>query len=259
MITFTRICLIVYTGYMKILGVKKSLDTDTKHQAFADNANLEQKLLDFSVSAPFVIVVVPVTLSAGMSATTGIQANFQGAPSVGDADGDKQLSLNTSLTPWIRADAWGAVAIDALFVEIGARIDLNLATVSVPTMLSVDSVQGAGPEGETPKVGTTPTYPNNTISIHRDTTVNLDALAGSVSLYAEICYLVDCSKAELTVFSWEGLHQSTTLSTGAAGFSQAALGWRLFGVQCVDPSGDAYTNPLDGGKPCNTPLQVLLH
>lgn len=245
------------TGYMKILGVKQSLDTDTKHQAFEDNADQEQKLLDFSVSAPFVIVVVPVTLSAGMSATTGIHAGFRGDPSVGDAKGDKQLSLSTELRPWIRADAWGAVAIDALFVEIGARIDLNLATVSVPTLLNVDSTQGAGSERETPKVAGVSVFPNNTITVERDTTVNVDALAGSVSLYAEICYLVDCSKAELTVFSWEGLHQSTTLSTGKASFAQAALGWRLFGVRCVDENGADYDSVDQAGLACHTPAQVM--
>ena len=179
---------------------------------------IARPVADVSASYPdpplemgFMVGPIPVTLQAGMSIGAGVDLSADGdVEDTCAAPGGTQptFSLIATLSPHVQADAFGQAAVDLLVVDAGVRINLNLVQVGLPVAFGINVNGGS-----------------TTLDAHADLT--LAALAGSVSIFAEVHYLVGSDDYELPIFSWNGISSSRSLLDETTTFPTDALSYLM--------------------------------
>jgi hypothetical protein len=157
---------------------------------------------------------VPISVSAGAVASAGFEIASSGT---GKSCGNKvtdspSYDLRAHAKPYVRADAFAQGGVDLWVVSAGVRAALNLISISVPAALAFRVEKG-------------------NVALSGGTELAIDALAGSVSLYAEIDYLFDSETWEVPLFSWNGLHWKKSLWSMNVGFPLRALSLRYNGAE----------------------------
>lgn len=195
-----------------IAGIDASSTGDfTLARPLADTSG---QIPDPPIQVAFMVGPIPVTLEAGSVVSAGVDLSTTGI--IGDTCSQKNVpppfSLLATIAPRAKADAFGQAGVDLVAVSAGVRIDLNLLTLGLPL-----------------DVG----FKTDASNVVFDTRADLvaSALAGSVSLFAEIRYVVGSDTYELPVFSWSGVQGNQNLFDYNKSFPLDALSFRFFPPQ----------------------------
>jgi len=145
--------------------------------------------------------IIPIHLHAGLDFSTGMNWGVSGSAPQGcdSSNNGAHMTLTGNITPWanVSADLSAAIGVTlfGLGAEAGVRGDLSLLKASAP--VNVTLTVG---DAYIPGFG-------NYLSLNLNTgaSIDLSALSGSISAYAEICFVL-CESVEWEVYRWAGIN-----------------------------------------------------
>ena len=190
-------------GHLSVFGVSLY---SSGGEVSAPSFNLspaDPNRMNQNLGSDWVIMVsfVPIHVHAGVGFSTGLTWNVGGyAPQNCDSSGNgAPMTLTGNITPWanVSADLSAAVGVTLAGFggEAGVRGELTLLQASLPVNLSLT----VG-DANIPNAGHYLSLILNTTSA-----IELSALSGSISAYAEVCY-VFCESVEHEIFRWNGIN-----------------------------------------------------
>ncbi|MBX3211660.1 MAG: hypothetical protein KF850_06480 [Labilithrix sp.] len=145
---------------------------------------------------------VPLHIFFGANAIAGLSLKEIGTPTTAASCAtptkpSEQIAMGfssgTEFEPWTRADAFADASLDVGLAAAGVHIDLLLIRLGLPTGASVAAANGGA------------------VKMQTGSTLSVDALSGRVSAYVRIGVPPLSTTWEATLFSWDGLHDSTLL------------------------------------------------
>lgn len=162
-------------------------------------------------TARFVIVFVPVSISAGIGAELGfraeplVQANGFGKP--GECP---SLHVSGALTPFAGARGFVEAGIDVGIATAGIRGQVNIATFEMPFTPTLTIITNAEVDHHYENIAATAL-----LTVDVDVKLKLRTLDGTISAFAEagICPL--CVRASVDIIDWRGPSWDETLYHGA--------------------------------------------
>jgi hypothetical protein len=161
---------------------------------FSFTGESSQTLLDFSTYIQ--VGPVPLRLTIVSVGTAGITAaaSAQAPTSGGALNLPQNGSLDTSVEPYASIEAFPSAAVSiAGFVDlVGVKGRINVFTVNLPTVASVDLTDAR-------------------LSAAASSQIRLTALNGSISAFAEIGFYPVSKTFEVPVVSWPGVTLATEL------------------------------------------------
>jgi hypothetical protein len=145
-------------------------------------------------SATITVVFIPVKIAGGISGSITAGVSVAAGAQKGSSCSNGDIGLTAEFTPTTGLEAFASASIDALVVEAGVQIWLTIIALELPlsTSLSFDGVVTGGVVRDT------------RLSAQTSLDFVLRMLSGRVSAFVEVCYLIDCSRAEAELFSWAG-------------------------------------------------------
>ncbi|HEY6558732.1 MAG TPA: hypothetical protein VI072_15720 [Polyangiaceae bacterium] len=154
----------------------------------------------------FVIVVVPVRLSAGIAGRIGAELGIN-AELAGFTDGTcPRIAVGGLVKPFIGIDAFVEAGIDIFIASAGIRGDLTIIEAGLPFEPKV-SVTLAGGEVE----GNDIQPVNLTLDVDTSLKLELSTLSGKLSAFAAAGPCPLCVKGKWTIVEWNGPKWSKTL------------------------------------------------
>ncbi len=142
----------------------------------------------------FFVVIVPISVSAGLAGTVGMGASMGGGTPE-DAPGGCQagnLALFGAFRPFAAVEAFATGSVDAVAVEAGIKVSLTLIRAELPlTSTLAFGVPYA-------------TDPDVKFAMESNLDLVLTLLSGRVAAFVELCYVFDCDSWEVNLFSWNG-------------------------------------------------------
>jgi hypothetical protein len=184
------------TAHLEVLG-QTFLDVGGDIQPTTFNVVDEQSSLNkefVRASATFFVVIVPITVTAGLAGTVGVGASLGGgtpeeAPGGCEAG---NIALFGSFRPFAGVDAFASGSVDAVAVEAGIKVTLTLIRAELPlTTTLAFGVPYA-------------TDPDVKFAMETNLDLVLTLLSGRVAAFVELCYVFDCDSWEVNLFSWNG-------------------------------------------------------
>jgi hypothetical protein len=145
--------------------------------------------------------IIPVHLHAGLDFSTGLNWGVSGnAPQGCDGAGNgARMTLTGTITPWanVGADLSAAIGITlfGLGAEAGVRGDLSLLNAKAPVNVTLTVGDAYIPD-----------FGNYlSLTLNTNASIDLSALSGSISAYAEICFVL-CESVEQEIYRWSGVN-----------------------------------------------------
>jgi hypothetical protein len=220
----------VVDGAFKVSSQPGKATLDQAHFTFLDKSYFNQDGMDFTGATfdqpiddtPFDggfsadIPVGPFLLQVGGGASLHVGADLHAAvvpPPVCDP-ANVSWSMNASITPHVRADAYAYVGIDLLVVSAGVEGNVELFGLDAP--LSADV-----------RLATDPTTGIN-LAVTNDARLQMSELAGDVSVFVDVHALFVKKRAELQLFQWDGFHQDVPLWHTQNMYPLNAINYRLY-------------------------------
>ena len=157
----------------------------------------EQKIIETTI----IIVVVPLSLEAGIAGRVGVDLGLTVLAEAADNNGCPSASVGGVVRPFLGVDGYVAAALDVFIAEVGIRGDLNIITVSLPFRPSI-GVRAL-------RLSTEPEDFELNIAARLD--LELSTLSGTLSAYAEIGWCPFCYTGRFTLVEWEGPKWVTNL------------------------------------------------
>ncbi|MBU8894425.1 hypothetical protein KRR26_02350 [Corallococcus sp. M34] len=154
----------------------------------------------FSASGTYVVVFIPVTVTAGLNGAVGLQLGLNGGVARDCVNDTVGVDLNGNVTPFARLDALASVTVGLPGIAAaGIMGTLNLVRADIPL---------TGQLGLYVTSPSHPTFPSMLV-LHTGTSMglNLEALSGRVVVFATLGPYY----GELELASWAGLAYHTTL------------------------------------------------
>lgn len=144
-------------------------------------------------SATITVVFIPVKIAGGIAGRISAGASVAAGAQKGSSCANGDLGLVAEFAPATALDAFASASIDAVIVEAGVQITLTIISLELPlsTSLRFDGV-GAGATQD------------SRLTANASLDFVLRMLSGRVSAFVEVCYIIDCERAEATLFSWGG-------------------------------------------------------
>ncbi len=202
-----------------------------------------QSLGDLSYDIWFTVGPIPIHISFGANATTGIDVEAIGHHSTNGCQlaGNKGIETvnlgyasGTDFEPWAQADAYADASIDILIASAGIRMDLTLLHIGLPVGVN------------------TSTDAHANLTMKTGCHLTTDALEGNVSAYLTLGIDPFSHTWSTTIFSWDGMHSDTTLFGTTANVPLKLATWAaqpaVNNVKCL-----AKPNPGPVGNKNNTP------
>jgi hypothetical protein len=167
-----------------------------------------------SFSTVIPLLGVPINVGAGAAVHLGADPTLNASPPPVCDVNNLSLSLSGGVKPNVRVDAKAWAALDLLVVSVGVEGTLNLVTIDLPITTNV-SLAGNPTSGLS-------------VDIESEATLNMSELSGHVDLYAEADLGFWSDRADLTLFSWDGLHQQIPLYSRHKSYPIDALNYVFF-------------------------------
>lgn len=144
-------------------------------------------------SATITVVFVPVKIAGGIAGRISAGASVAAGPQKNSSCANGDLGLVAEFAPSTGLDAFASASIDAVIVEAGVQINLTIISLELPlsTNLRFDGVGTGTPQ-------------DSRLTANASLDFVLRMLSGRVSAFVEVCYVIDCERAEATLFSWGG-------------------------------------------------------
>ncbi len=122
-----------YSVLLRVLGADVYNVSNTYPTSFSVGPDPDVSRTFFSASGRFLVLGVPIRVSAGVSGTVGIDTQLSGQFISGC-----KFNLSSELTPYARLDAYASVAVDVVVAAVGVRGDLELVSVELPFTTTMD-------------------------------------------------------------------------------------------------------------------------
>jgi hypothetical protein len=152
------------------------------------------------VTARFVIVFVPVSISAGIAAELGFRAGLEvEARGFGIEDECPRLGVGGEFTPFARASGFVEAAVDIGIASAGIRGKVTLIDASLPLRPRFAVETDAGVTGDWDGV-----MASLTLVVDVDAQLRLRTLDGTISAFAEAGICPFCVRAEIDLIDWRG-------------------------------------------------------
>jgi hypothetical protein len=157
----------------------------------------------------FVIVVVPVRLSAGIAGRIGAELGIN-AELAGFTNGEcPRIAVGGLVKPFIGIDAFVEAGIDIFIASAGIRGDLTIIEAGLPFEPKV-SVTLAGGAVVSDAIAN-PEPLNLTLDVNTSLKLELSTLSGKLSAFAAAGPCPVCAKGKWTIVEWNGPKWSKTL------------------------------------------------
>jgi len=163
----------------------------------------------FSASATFMVGPVPVKIAGGVGGVIAVSAIGQaGSPPGGGGCAAGDLGVEARFVPIYGVSAFASASVDAVVVEVGVKISIDVVTVSFPIQAGVRF------EG----------LPNNDtrINVTNDVDLVFSILGGRVSAFVEVC-VIFCEEFDVTLWRWAPTRFSANLFHSAIDFRLGPL------------------------------------
>ena len=147
----------------------------------------------FRASQIFSVGPFPVRVSAAASGQAGV-AYDASAGCTGSS-----FNLGGHFRPHVGIKAVASAGVSAVVAEVGIKIDLTLAELSLPLTVTLEGQQGDGGAH------------HGSLAFNTQLDLTSSYLDGRAALYAEVCYLIGCDSWDYELFSWGGLRTDTQL------------------------------------------------
>lgn len=186
------------TAYLEIAGQEIFHPDPVKFNTTAFNPVLEASdgISEDIVkaSATITVVFVPVKIAGGIAGSITAGVALSAGAQKGSSCNNGDLGLSAEFKPTAALEAFASASIDAVIVEAGVQIWLVIISLELPLTagLTFDGVVIGG------------TVQDTRLSARTSLDFVLRMLSGRVSAFVEVCYLIDCSRAEAELFSWSG-------------------------------------------------------
>ncbi|MCC7384812.1 MAG: hypothetical protein IT384_23385 [Deltaproteobacteria bacterium] len=159
----------------------------------------------FSYSQTIIVVVVPVTLRAGLAGQIGAGVSLGiGSPAEGKGCQAGDVALKGTFRPSLGVKAFASASLDAFIAEAGLKVELVIINLEFPLTIALQMASG-------PVVNTEPTV---TAKFSTNLDLVTTMLAGRVLAFVEYCFDPLCAfsdEYEATIFDWDGLSSTTNL------------------------------------------------
>lgn len=145
-------------------------------------------------SATITVVFVPVKIAGGISGRITAGVSLSAGPQKNSSCANGDFGLAAEFRPTTGLEAFASASIDAVVVEAGIQIYLTIIALELPltASLTFDGVVIGGQVRDT------------RLTARTSLDFVLRMLSGRVSAFVEVCYIIDCSRAEAELFSWSG-------------------------------------------------------
>ncbi|NBD12417.1 hypothetical protein [Corallococcus silvisoli] len=151
------------------------------------------------VSATFMVWIIPVTVTGGMSVEVGLHASLGGALGRDCTRNLITLDLIGDVGPYTAANGFASVAIGVPGFQVGVRGQVLLVRFDLPLQ---------GRIGVALSSPTHPTNPNTLfLTLGSSLDMTLRTLDGRIAVFVEALFI----KAELPIVSWTGFGTTTRL------------------------------------------------
>ena len=155
----------------------------------------------------FVIVVVPVRLTAGVAGRAGIELGL-GVDLQGFVDDEcPRVDVTGEVRPYLRFSGFVQAGIDIGIAAAGIRGELDIVRADVPFRpeISIAMVSGA--------IGSSPQPVDLELTVRSNLSLELSTLSGSLSAYAKAGICPICAKGRWTIVEWDGPRWDQTLAS----------------------------------------------
>ncbi|MCA9611866.1 MAG: hypothetical protein KC586_03805 [Myxococcales bacterium] len=161
-------------------------------------------------TARFVIVFVPVSISAGIAAEIGFRAGLEvEAQGFGVPNECPRLRVGGELTPFAGASGFVEAGIDIGIAAAGIRGELTILEAELPFRPGFAITSDAAIEGDYENLAA-----SLTVEVEVDAKLRLRTLDGTISAFAEAGICPFCVRAEVDIIDWRGPSFDQTLYHG---------------------------------------------
>lgn len=161
-------------------------------------------------TARFVIVFVPVSISAGVGAELGFRAEPRVlATGFGTPGECPSLEVGGTLTPFAGARGFVEAGVDIGIASAGLRGELSLLDALLPFETTLTIETDAEVQGDYDNLAATAL-----LTVDVDAKLKLRTLDGSISAYAEAGICPFCVRASVDIIDWRGPSWDETLYHG---------------------------------------------
>jgi hypothetical protein len=206
--------------YFKLFGADlyAPIDQTVGGSAGAWNLSKSTTVDGPHASVTFPVMGVPLTIAGGANLRFGYDASASAtAPRTcipAQNDGTYAvLKIAGNVTPWAAVDAYVSGSVDLDVVSVGLEATLNLLTAKLPinAQLALDFN----------------THDDAQVELTSSTSLELAELSGSLDAYAQVNLGFHTFSTDVTLFSWDGLHQSVPLYSFAKAYPLTAMNYAL--------------------------------
>ncbi len=163
---------------------------------------------------------VPLSLKAGIAGRVGVRYLLAGGiPATQNCD-QGFLRVHGEFTPYAGVDAFVSASVDLLVVEAGIEAALTLIELSFPFHVDLDMKVLPEDVGQPATLGD-PT----TLDLSAGLDMRITLLSGVLRAFVEVCYIIDCSRFDVTLFEWDGPSHTTNLFEASALIDLGPVRW----------------------------------
>jgi hypothetical protein len=163
----------------------------------------------FSASATFMVGPVPVKIAGGVAGILGVVATGRvGSPPGSGGCQSGTLAVEAEFSPFYGINAFATASVDAVVVEVGVKISIDIVTVSFPIKAGV-RLEGLGDN-------------DTKLSVTNDVDLVFSILGGRISAFVEVC-VIFCEEIDVTLWRWAPTRFASNLFHSAIEFRLGPL------------------------------------